>query len=245
MRILLFGGTSEGRELAGWLLDRQIPATVSVTTEYGASLLPQGVAVHTGRLDREAMEDMMGAYSLVIDATHPYAEEATKNIRAAAEGAGLPCLRLLRETGGGDACRRVRTMEEAAETLKTLPGNILLATGSKELHRFACPGLVERCFPRVLPMRESLDRCLTLGYPPAHVICMQGPFSKELNLALLRQFDIQTMVTKDTGGSGGFQEKAEAAREAGCVLLVVERPTRETGYSLEELKKRIEELWRA
>ena len=64
---------------------------------------------------------------------------------------------------------------------------------------------------------------MTLGFPPKNIICMQGPFSRELNVALLRQYHIQTLVTKDTGGYGGFREKAEAAREAGCALLVVER----------------------
>ena len=103
------------------------------------------------------------------------------------------------------------------------------------------PGLAERCYPRVLPMADSLERCLTLGFPPKNIICMQGPFSRELNVALLRQYHIQTLVTKDTGGYGGFREKAEAAREAGCALLVVERPRRETGLTLEEIQKKLME----
>ena len=68
---------------------------------------------------------------------------------------------------------------------------------------------------------------------------MQGPFSKELNVALLKQYHIKTLVTKDTGGYGGFREKAEAAREAGCALLVVERPRAETGLTLEECKEKL------
>lgn len=48
-------------------------------------------------------------------------------------------------------------------------------------------------------------------------------------------------MTKDTGGYGGFREKAEAAREAGCALLVVERPSRETGLTLEEIQKKLME----
>lgn len=239
MRALLFGGTREGRELAVWLMENKIPATVCVATEYGETLLPQGVDAHVGRMGREDMEDMMGRYTLVVDATHPYAVEVTANIRAAAEARALPCLRLSRQSaaGGEDGfyCG-VKDMAAAAEMAGKMPGNVLLTTGSKELHHFARAGLVERCFPRVLPMMDSLARCLSLGFPTAHVICMQGPFSKELNLALLRQYDIKTMVTKDTGGYGGFLEKADAAREAGCTLLVVERPTQETGYSLEEIK---------
>ena len=87
--------------------------------------------------------------------------------------------------------------------LQSLPGNVLLTTGSKELHHFAVPGLIDRCCPRVLPMLDSLQRCLSLGFPPAHILCMQGPFSRELNAAILRQYDIKTLVTKDTGTYGG------------------------------------------
>ena len=132
-------------------------------------------------------------------------------------------------------------MAGAAALLRELPGNVLLTTGSKELHHFAVPGLVERCYPRVLPTMDSLERCLSLGFSPAHIICMQGPFSQELNAALIRQFQIRTLVTKDSGGCGGFRAKAEAARETGCALLVVERPAQETGLTLEELKTALKE----
>ena len=158
-----------------------------------------------------------------------------------AEAAGLPVLRLVRQPDGGELCRRAKDMAGAADMLEQMPGHVLLTTGSKELHHFARPGLAERCYPRVLPMADSLERCLTLGFPPKNIICMQGPFSRELNVALLRQYHIQTLVTKDTGGYGGFREKAEAAREAGCALLVVERPSRETGLTLEEIQKKLME----
>ena len=85
-------------------------------------------------------------------------------------------------------------------------------------------------------MADSLNRCLSLGFPPKNIICMQGPFTKEMNMAILRQYHIQTMVTKDTGRYGGFREKADAAREAGCALLMVERPTQEAGLTMEELQ---------
>ena len=240
-KVLLFGGTGEGRALAEWLAAEGVPHTVCVATEYGEALLPPGGAAHVGRMDRGEMAALMGAggFSLVLDATHPYAAEATENIRAAAEGAGLPCLRLARRTDGEKDALRAGTMAEAADRLADRPGNVLLTTGSKELDPFARPGLAERCYPRVLPMVGSLARCLELGFPPKNVICMQGPFSKELNAALIRQYDIRTLVTKDTGAAGGFPEKAAAAKETGCALLVVARPRPETGLTLEEMKEEI------
>ena len=239
-KILLFGGTGEGRALAEWLLAEGIPHTVCVATEYGETLLPAGAEAHVGRMDRDEMAALMAqGYALVVDATHPYAVEVTENIKAAAEAAGLPRLRLVRQSGGGDGCLRAADMAGAAALLRELPGSVLLTTGSKELHHFAVPGLAERCFPRVLPMVDSLERCLALGFPPRNILCMQGPFSKELNAALIRQYDIRTLVTKDTGGAGGFPEKAQAAAETGCALLVVDRPRQEAGASLEDVKAEI------
>ncbi len=240
MKILLFGGTGEGRALAEWMLAQGLDATVCVATEYGETLLPEGMKVHVGRLDAGEMEDLMAdGYTLVIDATHPYAVEVTKNIRTAADCAGLPCLRLLRQSDEEDGCRKVPDMAAAADLLEKLPGNVLLTTGSKELDHFARPGLRERCFPRVLPMADSLERCLELGFPPKNIICMQGPCAKEMNVATLHQYHIDILVTKDTGGYGGFRAKAEAAKEAGCALLVVERPQTETGFTLEEIQRQL------
>lgn len=69
---------------------------------------------------------------------------------------------------------------------------------------------------------------------------MQGPFSKALNVALLRQYRIKTLVTKDTGGYGGFREKGPRPPERpGCALLVVERPGAEDGLTLEQIQAEI------
>ena len=240
MKVLLFGGTGEGRALAEWMLARGLDATVCVATEYGETLLPEGMKVHVGRLDAGGMAALMaGGFTLVIDATHPYAVEVTENIRAASERTGLPYLRLLRRSDEEDGCRGVPDVAAAADLLEELPGNVLLTTGSKELDHFARPGLRERCFPRVLPMADSLERCLSLGFPPKNIICMQGPFTREMNVATARQFDIRTLVTKNTGSYGGFREKADAAREAGCALLVVERPLEEEGLDMDEIRERI------
>ena len=247
MDVLLFGGTREGRELALWLAEQGWQVRVCVATRYGASLIPDHpcIVVSARRLTGHEMERIMtaGAFPCVIDATHPYAVEVTQNIRAAAETAGLTYYRLVRQSQQEEGCLRAASAAEAVAMLKNLPGNILLTIGSKELAPFAASGLVERCFPRVLPALDSLRRCLELGFPPQHVVCMQGPFSKRLNRALMEQLHIAVVVTKDTGCCGGFQEKAEAAKECGCTLLVIQRPQQEDGMELEALKAKLKEVW--
>ncbi len=238
--LLIFGGTSEGTELARLLPQRGYRVAVSVATNYGALMLADCAAdVRVGRLDTAEMAEWMGSrpFLAVIDATHPYADRATENIRAAAEKVGVPYRRLLRPEGQEEpGWLTAANAQEAAQRLNDLPGNVLLTTGSKDLATFtAVEGYEQRLWVRILASEESLHLALSLGYPPNHIIAMHGPFSKELNLALLRQFHIQTLVTKRSGKAGGFWEKAEAAQDAGSALLVIQRPSRETGLTMEEL----------
>ncbi|MCC8076333.1 MAG: precorrin-6A reductase [Clostridiales bacterium] len=238
--LLIFGGTSEGAELARLLPQCGYQVTVSVATDYGALMLVDCAAnVRVGRLDAAEMAELMGSrpFLAVIDATHPYADQATENIHAAAEKAGVPYRRLLRSEGQEEpGWLTAANAQEAARFINDLPGNVLLTTGSKDLAAFtAVEGYQQRLWVRILASEESLRNAISLGYLPNHIIAMHGPFSKELNLALLRQFQIQTLVTKRSGKAGGFWEKAEAAQEAGAALLVIQRPSRETGLTMEEL----------
>lgn len=244
MKVLLFGGTAEGHALAERLAGAGCAVTCCVATDYGRELIePQpGLTVRTGRMDAVEMEaEMAGGYDVVVDATHPYAAQVSENIRAAAGAVGLPYERLLRprEETGEDVLW-ADSPEDAARLLAELPGNVLLTTGSKDLPIFArVPDFERRIWVRVLPNMDSLRAALELGYPAAHIICMQGPFSQEMNAATLRMMDGAVLVTKDTGRAGGFGEKAEAARAAGAKLLVIRRPTQETGLALEELFQKL------
>ena len=226
MRAVLFSGTTEGRRLSAALAELGAAVEVCVATEYGREEqgeLP-GVRVHTGRLDTAGMEAILQGADLCIDATHPYATAVTANIRAASEAAGVPYRRLLRRPSVlPEGSITAANAPEAAKRLAETEGNILLATGAKELSAFAILG-GGRLYPRVLPLRESLEACEAAGIPHRNIIAMQGPFSLALNLALMRQFDIRYLVTKDGGTAGGFGEKAEAARQAGATLVVIRRP---------------------
>jgi precorrin-6x reductase len=238
--ILVFGGTREGTCLAEKLPSYGYDVTVSVATDYGALMLEGLKAeVKIGRLDINGMAALMNSkpFGWVIDATHPYAAQVTKNIQAAAQQAKLPYLRLLRPEGEHQTNETsVSTPQEAAKVLLNRPGNILLTTGSKDLEAFTLlPDYKERVWVRILASEPSLHQALELGYPPNHIVAMHGPFSKELNIALLHQFEIKTMVTKRSGRAGGYQEKADAARETGAELIIIDRPVEERGKSLEEI----------
>lgn len=242
MRILLFGGTAEGHTLARQLAEAGHLVTCCVATDYGRDVMEPhaNLTVRMGRMSQDAMAaEMAGGYDCVVDATHPYAARVSVSIRTAAQRAGVPCRRLVRPREAAEDVLWADSPAHAAELLADLPGNVLLTTGSKDLAAFArIPNFVERVWVRVLPSLDSLQSALELGYPASHIICMQGPFSKEMNIATLRAMDGKVLVTKDTGRPGGFGEKAAAARETGAKLLVIRRPVQETGVELEDLLKK-------
>ena len=245
MKLVIFSGTTEGREFSRAAAALGAAVTVCVATDLGAEEQGSapGVTVHAGRLDADEMAALLRGAALCVDATHPYATEATHNIRAAAGMAGVEYHRLLRRASELPAGSVVLPgAGEAAAYLADKAGRILLTTGAKELAAFAPLG-GERLYPRVLPVQSSLDGCLRAGIPHRNIIAMQGPFSEELNLALLHQFAIRWMVSKDGGATGGFPEKARAAQRAGVPMVVIARPE-EQGADFAAILRECEERMR-
>ena len=234
--IAVFSGTTEGRTLSHQLAAEGIPVTVCVATEYGQIQQGEapGITVHTGRLDPAGMAALVAGAALCVDATHPYAAQASANIRTACEQAGVPCLRLLRPASPlPEDALTAPDAASAARLLAGTQGNILLTTGAKELAAFGPLG-GQRLIARVLPSHEGLDACAAAGIPARNIVAMQGPFTREMNEALLRQFSARYLVTKDGGEAGGFGAKVEAARAAGAALVVIRRPA-DGGASYEEV----------
>lgn len=241
LKIWLFAGTTEGRILAKRLSDREVLLDISVATEYGREGLPEAenVRVCPKRMDAGEMCEQMKqeAYGLVLDATHPYAREVSENIRAACEQENVPLIRVLRdrEENGNFGRICVETVEEAVEFLKGTKGNILVTTGSRELGKFTeLPDYSSRVYARVLSLPQVVEECSKMGFYGEHLIAMQGPFSKELNLAMLHSVNASWLVTKESGRAGGFEEKEEAARLSGAGLVVIGRPEEE-GLSLNDV----------
>ena len=238
--IWLIGGTSEGRALIKAMADLKVDLFVSVATDYGAELIePQdNLTIMAERMDLNKMRTFLQNHqpACVIDATHPYAAIVTATVQEACACEGAKYVRLLRPVGEAGDYITVHDFPEAVELLNQVEGNIFLTTGSKNLKDFtAVQDYKERIALRVLPMENSLLSALEHGYKPANIVCMQGPFSKELNVAMFKKFCSKYVVTKDSGEVGGFAEKVEAANEAGAKLIVIGRAVEEQGKGLEEI----------
>ena len=254
-KILIFAGTTEGRRLSECLVEAGISHTLCVATEYGEHVLNPNplVTVQQGRMAQEEIREFLFKenYEAVIDATHPYAEIVTRNIKEAVKelkdmGKTISYLRLKREEEkmpeGGDLTF-FETSRDCAMALKDTEGNILLTTGSKELSDFCVfEEIKNRLYVRVLPSMESLSACMEQGICGKQIIAMQGPFSALMNEAMIHQYHISYLVTKESGVSGGYGEKLEAARRAGIQVFVIGRPEGEEGYSFFEVGRELEKI---
>ena len=241
--VIIFGGTTEGRRLAEFCGEHKIQTVVCVVSEYGEMLVPERPSVRVIRraLEKDEMEALFVAEkpSLVLDATHPYARVVTENVTQVCQKMGIVWYRVLRkselETKNADSIVTVDSVDQAVEWLKSHEGTVLVTTGSKELVKYtAIPDYKERIFARILPDSQALLNSETLGFPRNHMIAMQGPFSLEMNIATMRMTGANYLVTKESGHAGGFLDKIHAAEVVGATALVIGRPLKETGISLEE-----------
>ena len=266
-KVLIYAGTTEGRELAQELAKERIYCDISVATEYGRQIMDEKISPYIcilqGRMTAEQMRRKYESeqYLAVVDATHPFATEVSVNIRESLRGLDIPYFRLGREKIPGEAGERQagerqagerqageqqageRQAEEqnymvrkyfqntaaCVEALKKTEGKIFLTTGSKELSVFCREETIrKRLVVRVLPGMESLQECVRNGLEGRQIIAVQGPFSKEMNLAMIRQYQASVLVTKESGKTGGEDTKLAAAGEAQIPSYIILRPSEKT-----------------
>lgn len=202
-----------------------IDATHPYATE--VSVLLRAACEKTGRRYLRLLREEKAGYDLWQEAGRGQ-PEASASFAAQRSDAAVP-------RAERSICY-VDTKEEAAAWLNERSGNILMTTGSKELQSF----LEQihdrsRLYVRILPDGETVTRLKEWGLKGGQIICMQGPFSAELNEAMIRQLNIRYLVTKETGVTGGFPQKLAGAQAAGAEVVVLRRPGEADGYSMEEL----------
>lgn len=231
--VWIFSGTSDGNALAAQLAGSGAsPVIVSSATEYGGEIALKdcpGVAVWSGRQGIEARRQALvhSKARVVLDATHPYAQIMSAQLIELSRELGILYLRYERPaTPLADDAIRCASTRDAAEQAIARGQRIFLATGSKDLATFLqAPGADQKqWFVRLTAEPEFLQRALDLGVPRDRICAMQGPFSAAFNSALWRDWNIDCVVTKESGAAGGFAAKAAAAHELGIALLVIARP---------------------
>lgn len=231
--ILLVAGTSDARQLAIEMKKEDLTFIATVVTESGASKLRnEGINVRVGRLTKEQFVSFIKEkkITIVVDASHPYAQLASLHAMEAAKETNIPYVRYERQSVDRIDDERITYVEgykEAAEVAKNRGGVILLTVGSKSLPIFTEILLPEdniTLYVRLLPNVENMSLCNKLQIPQKNIIAIQGPFSKAFNLALFKEYQISLHITKESGKEGSFLEKLSAATQLGIETVIINRP---------------------
>lgn len=255
MRIVIFSGTTEGRKVSEYLSRNNIVHDVCVATSSGEYVMEANdfARINVGRLDENEIRSFLCNKNpeLVVDATHPYAEIITDNLNKVCSELNIEYMRVNRDSAtdcdeyasDGGLTSFYKSAAECAKALIHEDGNILLTTGSKELECYMHEDLLkDRIYVRVLPSIEALTLCRKAGISEKNIIAMYGPHTQEMNEAVIKQYGIKHLVTKESGVTGGFPEKVRAAVAAGVKIHIIERPENAKGCSVSECINRLNEL---
>jgi precorrin-6A/cobalt-precorrin-6A reductase len=221
--ILILGGTSEARQLAWRLSGRpQYSATVSLAGRTEA-VPDHGVPVRIGGFGGvEGLAAHLRAEGIaaLIDATHPYAANISRNAVAAAAAAGIPMLALRRPAWipvAGDRWTEIAGIAEAIPALGDAARRVLLALGRKEIAPFASA-------PQHFYLVRSVDPVdPPLAVPHAAYVVARGPFTLESDRALMEEHGIDIVVSRNSGGAASYG-KIAAARALGIEVVMLRRP---------------------
>ncbi len=231
--ILLLSGTSEGRVLGARLREVGLPFVASVTTPEARALFakiepPPEVLVT--RFSGDSLDSFLleRRVSAILDATHPFASRISEKAQQAAARTNIAYVRYERpaSTLSAEGCEitTVPDLEAAARVCLEHGTRIFLTTGAKTLLTFRDVMARKRVMARILPTVASLTQALDAGLTPAQILALRGPFSHALERALLQEYRIDLLVTKESGAAGGLDTKLAAAAELRVPAVVVSRP---------------------
>lgn len=242
---IVIAGTTEGRQVIEALNRKRLKLAVTVATALGRQVLDgvegiEATEVFVGRRDEQGFCQLFERLApvFVVDASHPFAVEVSRTVRAACAAKNVRYIRYVRpgeprtdepRTGGFPPVYGAADAYEAAALIREIPGNILLTTGANTVQVYAqeIPDFNERCYIRVLDTELSRKGCQDAGVPEAHVIAVNPPFSCEDNVKLIERYSIKALVSKDSGAAGGLPEKLAAAGRAGILVILIRRPAAE------------------
>ena len=221
--ILVFGGTTEGRMAAKVLDESGAIYYYSTRSDVQDIQLAHGVRL-TGTMELAQMKVFCLEHdiALIIDATHPFAQNLHHNVVNLAQQLGVPLIRVNRIFPPHDAdlvwCR---DYDDAISQLNKHNVERLIAfTGVNTIGKLKDYWQHNECWFRILDRDESREATATAGFPQDHLVYYESHGTEQL----LKQLLPQAIITKESGTSGGFVEKVDAARRNGVLTFVVECP---------------------
>lgn len=230
--IFLLAGTKDGRELGEEILKRNYNLIISVTSDYGKDLIRKNknLIINDRPLNLNEFVKYLSEnkVKILIDASHPYATEVSKNAILAAKQINIPYIRYEREKNSIDYEKiyYAKDINDAVKLMTNLGENIFFTTGSKTAKFFfEQPSLKnKRLIFRILPSAKVLSELEFIGILPDDIIALKGPFTEELNIALFKAYNADVIITKDGGNVGGVDTKINAAKTLNLPIIMIERP---------------------
>ena len=250
----LIVGTSEGKNILSGLNEFTEDIFISTATAYGAELLKD----YKYKIFNEKPLDLSGLMKVIrlhdikilIDASHPYALEITKNAMEACKSCGIKYVRYERppvteKFKGNKNIIVVEDYDSLCLHLKKVEGNILNTTGSRNIDKILSFNLNNRIIHRVLPSVKVLEEILELGIRVEDIVAMKGPVGYELNCGFIKEYKAKAILMKDSGVQGGTYDKIKAAIDNNIPAFIIGRKPMEYSevfYSEIELIKYISDL---
>lgn len=238
--IWIIGGTTETVEFVNKIKGRIDYIVTSATESEREFIDDKNLLVC--RMDEKGMEKFIiqKSIELVIDLSHPYAVEVTRNAKYAAEKCSVKYMRYVRkkidEVG---KCIYLESVEQCKEFIETIEGCVFFTTGTKNIKDFEPIRKSRRFIYRVLPSIESIGECIKNNIKMEDIIAILGPFSVDLNVAMFKEFSSNYVVMKDSGNNGGTREKIKACNILGIKAIVIGREDEDGVYDLDEILKYI------
>ncbi len=230
--VWVFAGTHDGNALANALVEEGHDVAVSVATDYGVEVakdsLNERICVVNAAVGSERRRQWLEGAKAVVDASHPFAQRISQDLMESCRTLTIPYFRYERQSHlprlkKGEL---LADFESALLRAADLGKRVFLATGAKELALLKdCPraGDVE-WFVRFAPDTASLKIALDSGVPRNRLCFMQGPFTADFNETQWRDWQIDCVVTRESGEGSGMAEKIEAAERLSIPVLVIQRP---------------------
>jgi precorrin-6A/cobalt-precorrin-6A reductase len=283
MNILVMAGTKDAVKIIEKLSENKksyssdfsnknsLNILATTTTSYGADIAKKAGAneVISKPLTSDELVDLIEKkdVDILIDATHPYAVQATVNAIYSAKKTSVKYIRYERPSldySHVEGVRLVKSFKEAGAvalgilkdnlnfykkegTLKSgkkiMPQKVMHLAGVSTIKSVLESVPKDQLVVRVLPNTTSIGQCQELGFSGENIVAMQGVFSKEFNKSLMKEYHAEVIISKESGHTGGVPDKIEAALELGLEVILVVRPEikelekESVVNSLEELEK--------
>lgn len=246
--IWVLAGTGDSFEIIDSLVRKKLYLIVSVVTEYAEKrLAATGVSVIKKRLEQRDMRDIINRYDidLIIDATHPFAVNVSQNVLAVSQEMPITYWRYEREELDlsiypSKLILAVEDYQEAV-TMAAQFKRIFLTIGSNNLHYFTngIENWRDRLMARVLPDWRFIKQAGEIGFTPANLLAIQGPFTYKLNRVLLEEYKVDVLVSKASGKTGGLDTKIAAALDLEIPVIIIKRPVLDYPCVFSDIEKLI------